>query len=102
MSKILSSTKFTPCPNGFVHPETYRLYESLECECVPIVEKSYNYYDRLFPNNPFIKVEKWIEAREIIKNFDDNQINENQEKCIKWWNDYKNYIQKIFKEKIQQ
>ena len=101
MSKILPSTKFTPCPNGFVHPETYRLYESLECECVPIVEKSYNYYDRLFPNNPFIKVEKWIEARDIIKNFDDKQIKDNQEKCIKWWSDYKNYIQKIFKDKIQ-
>ena len=31
MSKILSSTVFIPCPNGFVHPETYRLYEALEC-----------------------------------------------------------------------
>ena len=24
MSEILSSTEFIPCPNGFVHPETYR------------------------------------------------------------------------------
>ena len=68
----------------------------------PIEQNAFNYYDRLFPNNPFIKVEKWIEARDIIKNFDDKQIKENQEKCIKWWNDYKYYIQKIFKDKIQQ
>ena len=66
MSEILSSTIFIPCPNGFVHPETYRLYEALECECIPIVENSYKYYDRLFPGNPFIKIYKWQEAQNII------------------------------------
>ena len=55
MRKILSSTEFIPCPNGFFHPETYRVYEALECECIPIVENAFKYYDRLFPNNPFIK-----------------------------------------------
>ena len=53
MSEVLSSTIFSPCPNGFVHPETYRLYEALECGCIPIIENTYKYYDRLFPNNPF-------------------------------------------------
>ena len=28
MNKVLSSTEFLPCPNGFVHPETYRLYQA--------------------------------------------------------------------------
>ena len=63
MSEILSSTEFIPCPNGFFHPETYRLYEALECECIPIVENAFKYYDRLFPNNPFIKVDKWRDAK---------------------------------------
>ena len=58
MSEILSSTEFIPCPNGFVHPETYRLYEALECGCIPVVENTYKYYDRLFPGNPFIKIYK--------------------------------------------
>ena len=66
MSEILSSTIFIPCPNGFVHPETYRLYEALECECIPIVENSYKYYERLFPDNPFLKIDKWQEAKNII------------------------------------
>ena len=47
MSEVLSSTQFLPCPNGFFHPETYRLYEALQCGCIPIVEDAYNYYDRL-------------------------------------------------------
>ena len=71
MSEALSSTEFIPCPNGFIHPETYRLYEALECGWIPIVENAYKYYDRLFPNNPFIKVDKWLEAKPIVQGWSD-------------------------------
>ena len=74
MSEVLSLTEFMPCPNGFVHPETYRLYEALECECIPVVENAYQYYDRLFPHNPFIKVNKWAEAKPTIKGWNNDQI----------------------------
>ena len=66
MNKVLSSSEFLPCPNGFVHPETYRLYEALESGCIPIVENAFKYYDRLFPGNPFLKVDMWSEAKVII------------------------------------
>ena len=89
MSKILSATEFIPCPNGFFHPETYRLYEALECECIPIVENAFRYYDRLFPNNPFIKVDKWIEAKSIIGEWNKEQINHKREECKSWWQKYK-------------
>ena len=45
------------------------------CECIPIVENAFKYYDRLFPNNPFIKVDKWIEAKHIVKEWNREQIN---------------------------
>ena len=77
----LSSTDFIPCPNGFVHPETYRLYEALECECIPIVENAYRYYDRLFPNNPFLKVDKWQEAKLLIKGWKREQISKKRDGC---------------------
>jgi len=76
MSEILSSTDFVPCPNGFFHPETYRVYEALECESIPIVENAFKYYDRLYPNNPFLKVDKWLDAKLIIQSW-------NKEKIIK-------------------
>ena len=82
MNDILSSTIFSPCPNGFVHPETYRLYEALECECIPVVQNTYKYYDRLFPNNPFIKIDKWVEAKRIIETWKRNQIKEKQEEVV--------------------
>ena len=100
MNKVLSSTEFLPCPNGFVHPETYRLYEALECGCIPIVENAYKYYDRLFPSNPFIKVDKWIEAKSIIRDWGEVQIKQRQQECKIWWGKYKIEIQDFIKDKI--
>ena len=100
MSEVLSLTEFMPCPNGFVHPETYRVYESLECGCIPIVENAYQYYDRLFPHNPFIKVDKWMDARPIIKGWNNDQIKQKKEECKIWWNEYKDKLQNFTKGKI--
>ena len=100
MSKVLSSTQFVPCPNGFVHPETYRVYEALECNCIPIVENAYKYYDRLFPNNPFIKVDKWIEAKTIINDWSKEMVIKKSEDCRIWWGKYKDQLQDSIKLKI--
>ena len=100
MSEILTSTIFIPCPNGFFHPETYRLYEALECECIPIVENTYKYYDRLFDNNPFVKVDKWIEAKSVIEEWGNDQIKRKREECRTWWNQYKNQLQEFIVNKI--
>ena len=100
MNKILSSTDFIPCPNGFFHPETYRVYEALECGCIPIVENAYKYYDRLFPNNPFIKIDKWKDAKATVQGWDEHQINKTREECQVWWSKEKNNIQDFIKNKI--
>ena len=100
MSEILSSTEFIPCPNGFFHPETYRLYEALECECIPIVENAFKYYDRLFPNNPFIKVDKWKDAKPMIRKWKGKQIKQKKEECKLWWIQYKIKLQESISSKI--
>jgi len=100
MNSVLSSTEFIPCPNGFFHPETYRVYEALECESIPIVESAYNYYDRLFPGNPFIKVEKWIDAKPIVKGWSGDQIGKKRDECREWWSKQKNNIQDSIKNEI--
>ena len=100
MNEVLSSTEFIPCPYGFFHPETYRLYEALECGCIPIVENAYKYYDRLFPNNPLIKIDKWKDAKAIVQGWDDDQIKKTREECKVWWSEQKNNIQDFIKNKI--
>ena len=100
MNEVLSSTEFIPCPNGFFHPETYRVYEALESGCIPIVENAYNYYERLFPNNPFIKIDIWNEAKPIINGWENDQIKKKREECVNWWNNYKYTLQENIKNKI--
>ena len=100
MNDVLSSTEFIPCPSGFFHPETYRLYEALECGCIPIVENAYKYYDRLFPNNPFIKVDKWIDAKPAMQGWSSEQISKKKKECETWWREEKNMIQDFIKEKV--
>ena len=56
---ILNDSIFIPVPIGFIHPETYRLFECLEIGCIPIVENPKKFFDMLFPNNPFIKKKFW-------------------------------------------
>ena len=102
MSEVLSSTEFIPCPNGFFHPETYRLYEALQCGCVPIVENAYKYYDRLFPDNPFIKVDKWADAKPIIRGWGKDQIKKKQLECKSWWDGYKIDLQEAIKNTVIQ
>ena len=96
MNKILSSTYFIPCPNGFYHPETYRLYEALESGCVPIVERTYQYYDQVFPDNPFLMIDKWAEAKKMVEKFTEEEILEKQQECKKWWLKQKEKIQQSF------
>ena len=74
--------------------------DAVECECIPIVENAYKYYDRLFPNNPFLKVDKWQEAKLLIKDWKRKQISAKREECKAWWKKYKNQLQKFIKQKI--
>ena len=100
MNEVLSSTDFIPCPNGFFHPETYRVYEALECGCIPIVENAYKYYDRLFPGNPFLKIDKWLDAKPIVQGWSEEQIEKKRIECKIWWKEKKKNIQDFIKSKI--
>jgi len=98
-SDVINDSKFLLCPNGYFHPETYRLYEALECGSIPIVENLYDYYDRLFPNNPLLKIKFWKEAKEIIlsMNNDNKKLIEQSNICKNWWGDIKKKYQENFK-----
>ena len=44
--RVLEDSAFTLCPRGFVHPESFRLWEALESGSVPIIEGD-EYFDAL-------------------------------------------------------
>ena len=102
MKKIYFNTNFSPCPAGFYHPESYRIYEALQCGTIPIVESIYNYFDNFYPNNPLIKIKTWQEAKEIIDHWSHDKILDKRKECFNWWNQYlyehKNFVRKKIRE----
>ena len=99
---ILHDSIFIMVPHGYVHPESYRLYEALEAGCVPIIENPHNFYNNFLPKNPLIKINLWKESSEIIKKLfnDQNKLKEKSDKINLWWKNYKKNLQNQFKSKI--
>lgn len=65
---VLEDTIFSPCPMGNVILETWRLYESLELGCIPIVEtrSSLDYFTRLLGPHPIPCFRNWEAARRYV------------------------------------
>ena len=85
-------------PHGYIHPETYRLYEGIECGCIPIVENPHQFYEKFIPDNPFIKINLWKESSTIIKNLlnDKVALGEKAEEINIWWLSYKKKLKNKF------
>lgn len=99
--KMLRS-KITPCPSGAVIPDSFRLFESLECMAIPIADEVNpdntinGYWDWLFSDiTPFPKVTNWIALADVVA-----EIKENMpsllHKQTAWWIKYKrDFVYKV-------
>ena len=71
--QLMLDTIFIPCPTGWWNLDSFRVYEALECGCIPIVEKQpLDYFRKFFPDHPFIAVDSWDQAPQQIKLLMDN------------------------------
>jgi hypothetical protein len=68
---ILLDSLFVPCPPGN-NPETFRLYEALECGCIPLYVKSEGdslYIDWIQNEIGLLPLSNWDEARTLVQHF---------------------------------
>jgi hypothetical protein len=90
---LLSDSVFSPCPMGNTVLETWRIYESLEMGCIPIVERRrwMPYYDCLMPGHPLPTFASWRAAAQFIKQVSSNQSEmiAYQRNIAEWWCRYK-------------
>lgn len=97
--EMLLNTIFSPCPAGWLNVDSFRVYESLECGCIPIVEKfPEDYFKNLFPNHPFISINSWDEVPRIIRTYiqDPEKLEKKRLECYEWWTQYKKNLNKKF------
>jgi hypothetical protein len=86
---VLENSIFSPCPMGNVILETWRLYESLELGCIPIVETrgSLDYFTALFGPHPVPSFRNWEAARNYARRVlaDKPLMLRSQVEVRDWW-----------------
>ncbi len=90
--ELMSRSKVVLAPRGNISPDSFRLYEALECGAVPIAENN-EFWERVFGSVPFPviqKSEQWSGyAQDAIDQYP--YINN---RCQAWWIQQKNRIRK--------
>lgn len=86
MYKKISSSIISLCPSGFYHPETYRIFEILENNSIPIIQDSNLIYDKILPNNNLIKINFWSDFLKIEKTLNYEDLLKTN---INWYSNYK-------------
>lgn len=96
------ATAVVPCPTGWINLDTYRLFETLESGCVPVLcDPDNSYYAKAYPGAPFIIVKSWDKlsgVRRIIKRPKD--LDALTKKCFEWWKNYKKRVIREFKTQL--
>jgi hypothetical protein len=105
--ELMLKTIFVPCPGGWANMDSFRVYESLECGCIPIVERfPHDYFRSFFPDHPFLTVDSWEEVPGLIQAYiaDPEALEKKRLECYAWWKEYKQNMSQnlvsIIKEKL--
>ncbi len=102
--EVLQNTMFSPCPMGNVMLETWRLYESLELGCIPLIERrlAVDYYANLLGPNPVPAFYSWSAARRYAEVLlaDRRRLDQTQAKIKDWWTGHKNRVRAQVRETI--
>jgi len=97
---LLLESILSPCPIGNCSFDSFRVYESLEAGCIPVVQSTHkgDYFENLLGPHPMIIVEDWNEAPRILGPLleDPNRLKEKQMECLEFWKNKK----KELKEKV--
>jgi hypothetical protein len=100
--EILEDSVFSPCPMGNVLADTWRLYESLELGCIPLIERrlTLDYFTTLFGSHPLPVFKSWTDARDFAEHLfchkDDLALK--QLTIATWWRDYKTMLRANIKD----
>ena len=96
--EVINNSIFTLVPHGYFHPDSYRLYESLECGSIPIVENPHKFFENFLPDNPFPKINSWEESLHLIKDLINkkNELENLSKQVNSWWSTHKDLLRKNF------
>ena len=109
-SAVMEESVFAPCPAGN-SPETIRLYDALECGCIPIslhhsFLKSPHALAEYGPP-PFPILAAWDELPVFLEKMKQKisnnpaEVQKIQDDCIAWWENYKKHLSQKIAQRIE-
>lgn len=97
---FMLNSYFIPCPRGNWNLDSFRVGESLEAGCIPIVEKQpLDYFKKLFGEEyPFLSVNSWGEVPGLINQLlkDPVLLEHKRMECYHWWQNHKKKVSRKF------
>jgi hypothetical protein len=92
--EALSQAKIVPCPSGPASPDTFRIWEALECGAVPIVDsrslrdETVGFWPVVLGDHPLPVIDDWSMLPEVMDAVlaDYDRI---QHFCQYWWKSYR-------------
>lgn len=101
----LADSVFSPCPMGNAILETWRLYESLELGCIPLLERrsTLDYFGNLFGEHPIPTFRNWHGARTWMETAyaDPIRLVHLQRDIGAWWNRHKRDVQRAIRATVE-
>ena len=88
---LLENSLFSPCPAGWANVDSYRVWESLEAGCIPIVERrDFDYFTLVGGRHPMPTLRDWQEVHSILEPYREREAAEElRGACVNWWAGYK-------------
>ena len=88
---LLENSVFAPCPAGWANVDSYRVWESLEAGCIPIVERrDFDYFTLIGGRHPMPALRDWREVHTILEPYRERGAAEElRAACANWWAGYK-------------
>jgi hypothetical protein len=96
---ILLNSVFALAPEGDRHLDTFRLWESLSCGCIPLVVDSCHIANILLPMKfPVPVFATWSESLDYVLSYQHNQmfLDNMQQRLALWWLTYKSSLRQLF------
>lgn len=100
--KIYNRTKFVPCPMGWEHYDSYRIWECLESKSIPILKRynNLNYFEKNWEKSPLPVINSWEEISNFA-NLSDEEYRLLFENVHKWFDKFKVSLSERVFNKIQ-
>jgi hypothetical protein len=92
---MMSRAKIAPCPSGPATPDTFRIWEALECGAIPIVdsrslrEETKGFWPVVLGDHPLPMIEDWSTLPEVMESVL-SDYDRTSRFVMQWWKSYKN------------